>query len=100
MKKKLVIEIDKKTFDYIMACSFVEDEAVVLNQSLEDRIKTLMLFDVLNAIKIGTPIESIIADIEAAKAKDKLCEYPYVRCVEIIKKAMGHEEKTMDEGNK
>lgn len=53
---KLVIEIDKKAFDYIMACSFVENEAVVLNQSLEDRIKTLMFFDVLNAIKIGTPL--------------------------------------------
>lgn len=56
MKKKLVIEIDKKAFDYIMGCSFVEDEAIVLNQSLEDRIKTLMFFDVLNAIKNGTPL--------------------------------------------
>lgn len=84
---KLFIEIDKKAFDYIMACSFVENEAVVLNQSLEDRIKTLMFFDVLNAIKIGTPIESIIADIEQARDKDKLCEYPYNRCIEILRRA-------------
>lgn len=55
---------------------------------------------VMDSIKNGIPLDSIIADIEAARDKDKLCEYPYVRCVEIIKKAMGHEEKTMDEGNK
>lgn len=54
----------------------------------------------IKSFENGTPLDSIIADIEDAKAKDKLCEYPYVRCVEIIKKAMGHEEKTMDEGNK
>lgn len=56
--------------------------------------------NILNAVKVATPLDSIIADIEATRDKDKLCEYPYVRCVEIIKKAMGHEEKTMDEGNK
>lgn len=37
------------------------------------------------------PIESIIADIEAARDKDKLCEYPYNRCINIIKKAVGDE---------
>lgn len=69
---KMVIDIDKKAFDYIMACSFVENEAVVLNQSLEDRIKTLMFFDVLNAIKNGTPLpkgHGRLKDIDAFIAK-------------------------------
>ena len=65
---KLVIEIDKKAFDYIMACSFVENEAVVLNQSLEDRIKTLMFFDVLNAIKIGTPLTEWLNSFDTSSA--------------------------------
>lgn len=39
----------------------------------------------------GTPLDSIIADIEAARDKDKLCEYPYNRCINIIKKVVGDE---------
>ena len=39
----------------------------------------------------GTPLDSIIADIEAARDKDKIAEYPYNRCINIIKKAVGDE---------
>ena len=52
--------------------------------------KTIQI-QVVNAIKNGTPLDSIIADIEAARDKDKLCEYPYNRCINIIKKAVGDE---------
>ena len=46
-------------------------------------------------------LDDIIAEIESARSKDKLCEYPYVRCINIIKKAIGYgEEKTLDEGDK
>lgn len=37
-------------------------------------------------VRRGTPLDSIIADIEAARDKDKLCEYPYNRCIDILKK--------------
>lgn len=32
-------------------------------------------------------LDSIIADIEAARDKDKLCEYPYNRCIDILRRA-------------
>lgn len=53
---QLVIEIDKKVFDYMKECSFVENTEVMLKQSVEDRVKTLMLFDMINALKNGTPL--------------------------------------------
>jgi hypothetical protein len=31
-------------------------------------------------------LDRIITQIEQAREKDKLCEYPYSRCIEIIKK--------------
>ena len=46
--------------------------------------KTIQI-QVVNAIKNGTPLDSIIADIEAARDKDKLCEYPYNRCIDILR---------------
>lgn len=81
---KLVIDIDKRYYE-------------IIKHEVEAKHWDFFPFTL---IANGTPLDSIIADIEQARAKDKLCEYPYVRCVEIIKKAMGHEEKTMDEGNK
>ena len=45
----------------------------------------------IRAFKNGTPLDSIIADIEAARDKDKIAEYPYNRCINIIKKAVGDE---------
>lgn len=40
----------------------------------------------------GTPLDSIISQIEQARDKDKLCEYPYNRCIEIMRKAAGNED--------
>lgn len=39
-----------------------------------------------NLIANGTPLDSIIADIEMARDKDKLCEYPYNRCIDILRR--------------
>ena len=38
---------------------------------------------VKNGIVIN--VDALIARIEEMKSKDKLCEYPYVRCIEAIK---------------
>lgn len=54
---KLEIDIDKSLYDYVKNMSFVENEDVVLKQSVEDRIKTLALIDILNAVKNGKPLE-------------------------------------------
>ena len=43
--------------------------------------------NILNAVKVATPLDSIIADIEVARDKDKLCEYPYNRCIEILRRS-------------
>lgn len=48
-------------------------------------------YGVVYAVMNGIPLDSIISDIEAARDKDKLCEYPYNRCINIIKKAVGDE---------
>lgn len=54
---KLEIDIDKSLWDYLKNMNLVENEAVVLKQSVEDRIKTLTLLDILNAVKNGKPLE-------------------------------------------
>ena len=43
-------------------------------------------YNLLKAIKNGTPLDEIITQIEQARDKDKNCgEYPYNKCIEIIK---------------
>lgn len=43
-------------------------------------------YNLLKAIKNGTPLDEIITQIEQARDKDKNAgEYPYNRCIEIIK---------------
>lgn len=41
----------------------------------------------VNAFHNGTPLDNIISQIEQARDKDKLCEYPYNRCIEILRRA-------------
>lgn len=74
---KLVIEISERLKDI----ADKEDE-----KSFSD-----FAYVVMDSIKNGTPLDSIIADIEAARDKDKIAEYPYNRCINIIKKAVGDE---------
>lgn len=51
-------------------------------------------FSILDKMRNGTPLDSIIADIEAARDKDKLCEYPYNRCIEILRMSGEDDLKT------
>lgn len=44
-------------------------------------------YGVVYAIMNGTPLDSIIAEIEEARDKDKLCEYPYNRSIDILTRA-------------
>lgn len=59
----------------------------VYNRTLTPNDEIIIRDSIVNAI----PLDSIIADIEAARDKDKLCEYPYNRCINIIKKAVDDE---------
>lgn len=68
---KLVIEIPNEVY------SHAKD---VENRLLTPREEIVLQDSVAN----GTPLDSIIADIEAARDKDKLCEYPYNRCIDIL----------------
>lgn len=72
---KLIIDIPKEMYEGYVVVSLGRGNGKTITDNL------------LRAIKKGTPLDSIIADIESARDKDKLCEYPYNRCIEIIKKA-------------
>ena len=68
---QIVIEINDKTYERI---KYLEPKADTLLDSL------------MMAIQNGTPLDGIITQIEQARDKDKNCgEYPYNRCIEIIK---------------
>ena len=68
---QIVIEINDKTYERI---KYLEPKADTLLDSL------------MMAIQNGTPLDEIITQIEQARDKDKNCgEYPYNRCIEIIK---------------
>ena len=68
---KLIIDIDDIIYKYAVNSKVLFDEYVS---------------EVAIAIISGTPLDSIIADIEAARDKDKLCEYPYNRCIDILRR--------------
>lgn len=53
---KIVIDIDDMAYKFVQDTSFVEDESTMFKQTNADRKKTLLLFDILNAIKNGTPL--------------------------------------------
>lgn len=76
---KIVIEIPNRYYEMLKDFNFE-----IINGRCN--YKTIQ-FQVVNAIKNGTPLDSIIADIEAARDKDKLCEYPYNRCIDILRRA-------------
>lgn len=43
---------------------------------------------IISAVLNGVSLDSIISQIEQARDKDKLCEYPYNRCIEILRRAV------------
>lgn len=53
---RIVIDIDDAAYKFVQSTSFVEDESTMFGQTNADREKTLLLFDILSAIKNGTPI--------------------------------------------
>ena len=59
---KLTINIDKGVYDYLKNMIIVEDPETMFKQSKEDRIKTLVLFDAIDAIKTGTIVEGTDKD--------------------------------------
>lgn len=79
---RLVIDIPEAIYNHTQ-----EYEVGGFNQ--ENDIKLFM------AIKNGTPLPEhqgrIINKIEQARNKDKLCKYPYYRCIDIIKEEIKNE---------
>lgn len=59
----------------------------VYNRTLTPNDEIIIRDSIVNAI----PLDNIIAEIEQARDKDKLCEYPYNRCIKILKKAVDDE---------
>ncbi len=53
---KIVIDIDDMAYKFVQDTSFVEDESTMFEQTNADRKKTLLLFDILEAIRNGTPL--------------------------------------------
>ena len=53
---KIVIDIPEEIYDFVQNTSFVEDENTLFKQSNAERQKTLFLFDIIDAIRNGTPL--------------------------------------------
>ena len=45
-----------------------------------------------NRTEIDKKVEEAIRRMEEARDKDKLCEYPYNRCIRILREVMKDEE--------
>lgn len=73
---KLIIDIDDELYKQIT------------NDSRVYVIDDINSIFVENAVYNGTPLDSIISQIEQARNKDKIAEYPYNRCIEILRRAM------------
>lgn len=53
---EIVIDIPDEIYDFVQNTSFVEDESTLFKQTSAERQKTLVLFDILDAIRNGTPL--------------------------------------------
>ena len=53
---EIVIDIPKEIYDFVQNTSFVEDESTLFKQTNAERQKTLFLFDIIDAIRNGTPL--------------------------------------------
>lgn len=54
--KEIVIKISEDAYDYLINTHFVENTKYIFNQSAEDRKHTMQLFEVIDAVKNGTPL--------------------------------------------
>ena len=53
---KIVIDISEETNKFVQETSFVENTDTMFSQNARERKQTMMLFDILDAIKNGTPL--------------------------------------------
>lgn len=72
---KIVIKIPEETYDFVQNTSFVEDENTLFKQSNADRQKTLYLFDILDAIRNGTPLPEHHGDLISKEQAIELVEF-------------------------
>ena len=71
---QIVIDIDDMAYKFVQGTSFVEDESTMFEQTNADRKKTLLLFDILDAIKNGIPLPKGHGRlIDADKTISKIC---------------------------
>jgi hypothetical protein len=54
--KEIVIKIPEDAYDYLINTHFVENTKLMFNQSAENRKHTMQLFEVIDAVKNGTPL--------------------------------------------
>lgn len=64
----LTIEISENAYQFVMNTSFIEDERSIFTQTKEDRKKTMILFDILNAIRNGTPLSDWLNSFDTNSA--------------------------------
>ena len=50
----------------------------------------------LPSVKPQPKIDEIIKRIEQARDKDKIAEYPYNRCIDIVREVLGNEKDRKD----
>lgn len=78
---KIVIELTDEVIAFVEETSFVEDERTLFRQSNADRKKTLMLFDIIDAIRNGTPLPKHHGRlIDADAFKENVCTYQQTGC--------------------
>jgi hypothetical protein len=53
---QIVIDIPEEIYDFVQNTSFVEDESTLFKQTNTERQKTLILFDIIDAIRNGIPL--------------------------------------------
>ena len=53
-----------------------------------------------NRTEIDKKVEEAIRRMEEARDKDKLCEYPYNRCIRILREVMDLKEVKADDTNR
>lgn len=84
---EIVIELTDEVIAFVEETSFVEDERTLFRQSNADRKKTLILFDIIDAIRNGTPLpkgHGRLIDADALYKSSRLChtEEDGTACVE------------------
>lgn len=73
---KIVIDVDEKDYDNI-----IENKSDWFYNGC-------ILRKIYNSLENGTPLDNIISQIEQARDKDKIAQYPYNRCIEILRRAV------------